>query len=67
MLGRKLLHGGHLVLRWMTSNVSLEADAADNWKPSKKSIERIDGMLIMTLDCATRQAEQYYDGPGVYV
>ncbi len=40
----------------MASNVSIETDAADNWKPSKKkSTERIDGIvaLIMALDRAT--------------
>jgi phage terminase large subunit-like protein len=53
---RRLQHDGHPVLRWMAGNVSLETDAADNWKPSKKkSIERIDGIvaLIMALDRAT--------------
>jgi phage terminase large subunit-like protein len=36
----------------MAGNVSIETDAADNWKPSKKSRERIDGIvaLIMALD-----------------
>ena len=38
----------------MASNVSIEKDAADNWKPSKKkSIERIDG--IVALDRASTQ------------
>jgi phage terminase large subunit-like protein len=39
----------------MAANVSLETDAADNWKPSKKkSRERIDGIvaLIMALSRA---------------
>ncbi|MCH7685115.1 MAG: hypothetical protein IH899_00280 [Planctomycetes bacterium] len=48
------------VLRWMASNVSIEKDAADNWKPSKKkSTERIDGIvaLIMAIDRATTQSE----------
>jgi len=36
VLGGKLAHGGNPVLRWMASNVSIEKDAADNWKPSKK-------------------------------
>lgn len=36
VLARKLRHAGHPVLRWMASNVSVETDAADNWKPSKK-------------------------------
>jgi phage terminase large subunit-like protein len=34
------------VLRWMAGNISIETDAADNWKPSKKtSVERIDGIV----------------------
>ena len=48
------------VLRWMASNVAIEKDAADNWKPSKKkSTERIDGIvaLIMAIDRATTQSE----------
>jgi phage terminase large subunit-like protein len=56
ILSRRLEHDGHPVLRWMASNVSIETDAADNWKPSKKkSPERIDGIvaLIMGIDRAT--------------
>ena len=38
------------VLRWMANNVSLETDAADNWKPSKKrSRERIDGIVALIM------------------
>lgn len=56
VLSGRLAHGGHPVLRWMAANVSIEKDAADNWKPSKKkSRERIDGIvaLIMALERAT--------------
>ncbi len=50
VLGGKLAHGGHPVLRWMASNVSIETDAADNWKPSKKkSVERIDGIVALIM------------------
>lgn len=62
VLARKLAHGGHPVLRWMAGNVSLETDAADNWKPSKKkSTDRIDGIvaLIMALDRATVQQDSH--------
>jgi phage terminase large subunit-like protein len=55
VLNQELAHGGHPVLRWMADNVSLETDAADNWKPSKKtSRERIDGIVgtIMGLGIA---------------
>ncbi len=41
----------------MIRKVSIEQDAADNWKPSKKkSCERIDGIvaLVMGLDLASR-------------
>ena len=53
----------------MAGNVSIETDAADNWKPSKKkSRERIDGIvaLIMALDRASRQEEftSVYDKRG---
>ena len=66
VLGGRLAHGSNPVLRWMASNVSIEADAADNWKPSKKrSIERIDGIvaLVMALGGATTGPDA---GPSVY-
>lgn len=52
----KLSHGGHAVLRWMASNLTVETDAAGNVKPSKsKSTEKIDGMvsLVMAIGVAT--------------
>jgi phage terminase large subunit-like protein len=69
VLAARLSHGGNPVLRWMAGNVSVETDAADNWKPSKKkSRERIDGIvaLIMALDRASRQEEfrSVYDKRG---
>jgi phage terminase large subunit-like protein len=57
VLSERLVHAGHPVMRWMAGNVSLETDAADNWKPSKKkSRERIDGIvaLIMGLEGASK-------------
>lgn len=69
VLSKRLRHGGHPVLRWMAGNVSIEQDAADNWKPSKKrSRERIDGIvaLVMGLDLASRdyEPESIYATPG---
>lgn len=69
VLARRLRHGGHPVLRWMAGNVSIEQDAADNWKPSKKkSCERIDGIvaLVMGLDLAAREdnSRSIYETPG---
>lgn len=53
VLSGKLAHGGNPVLRWMAGNVSLETDAADNWKPSKKkSVERIDGIVALIMGVA---------------
>lgn len=50
ILSRKLLHGGHPVLRWNAANAAVEQDAAGNLKLSKKkSRERIDGMVALTL------------------
>ena len=53
----------------MSSNVSIEQDAAYNGNPSKKkSCERIDGIvaLIMGLDLASREPEFHstYETPG---
>ena len=69
VLSGSLRHAGNPVLRWMAGNVSIEQDAADNWKPSKKkSRERIDGIvaLVMAIDLATRHVEHrsVYSEPG---
>jgi phage terminase large subunit-like protein len=58
VLSGKIAHGGNPVLRWVAGNVSLETDAAGNWKPSKKkSIDRTGGIvaLIMGIDRTTTQ------------
>jgi phage terminase large subunit-like protein len=47
---RQIRHGGHPVLAWCADNVSLDKDAYDNWKPSKKkSRERIDGIIALVM------------------
>ena len=59
VLGRQLRHDGDPVLRWNVSNVSVEADAAGNLKPSKRlSTARIDGVvaLIIAIDMMERHA-----------
>lgn len=44
----QLRHGGHPVLRWCASNVTVEQDHNENLKPSKKkSSERIDGISAL--------------------
>ena len=73
ILSRKIAHAGHPVLRWMASNVSLETDAADNWKPSKKrSPERIDGIVAVIMALAQAMNEpirrkSVYERRGVLV
>src|SRR5262249_36961862 len=50
ILGRQLAHGGHLVMRWMVSNVAVKQDAAGNRKPDKgRSSERIDGVVALVM------------------
>ena len=49
VLARELQHGNNPVLRWMASNVAVEADGL-NIKPSKKhSYEKIDGIVALTM------------------
>lgn len=48
VVGVRLAHGGHPVLRWMASNVAAQRDAADNVKPDKEaSGEKIDGISAL--------------------
>jgi phage terminase large subunit-like protein len=64
LLGRRLMHTKHPVLRWMASNMTVVQDAAGNLKPDKaNSTGRIDGIvsLIMALRLATLD-----EGPSVY-
>ena len=61
VVGGRLRHGGHPVLRWMAGNVAVQTDAAGNLKPSKKkSTERIDGIVaaVMALGRALLCVEQ---------
>ncbi len=50
VIGKQLAHDGHRILRWMAGNVTIETDAAENIKPSKKkSTERIDGIVAAVM------------------
>jgi len=58
LLGKKLHHGGHPVLRFMADNVAVRMDPAGNLKPDKAASQgRIDGIvaLVMALDRCMRQ------------
>jgi len=61
ILGKRLRHDGHPVLRWCMSNVCVESDHAGNLKISKRaSTERIDGAaaLVMAVDLLDRNSAQ---------
>ena len=68
-----MIHGGNPVLRWMSGNVVVETDAAENIKVTKaKSPEKIDGIVatIMALDRAIRNQNEtgsIYDERGILV
>jgi phage terminase large subunit-like protein len=50
LLGHKLRHGGHPVLKWMANNVSVKEDPAGNKKPDKSSSQgKIDGIVALLL------------------
>jgi phage terminase large subunit-like protein len=50
ILSGELCHFAHPVMDWCVSNVSIEIDAAENIKPSKKkSTERIDGVVACVM------------------
>jgi len=50
VLGRRLAHGGHPVLRWMAGNVAVKLDPAGNAKPDKSAAaDRIDGIVALAM------------------
>ena len=50
VLGGKLRHGGHPVLRWCTDNLVMVPDANENIRPIKdKSTDRIDLFVAMLI------------------
>jgi phage terminase large subunit-like protein len=71
VLGHKLHHGGHPILRWNADNMVVTQDPAGNLKPDKaKATQKIDGVvaLIMALDRATRNQEpkqSIYESQGI--
>lgn len=74
VIGGKLQHGGHPIMRWMAGNVSVELDAAGNMKPSKaRSTDRIDGVVaaIMALGVASKNClpakRSVYEDRGIRV
>ncbi len=69
-MGKKLLHGGHPILRWNVGNVEIKMDENENIRPVKgKGIERIDGMVAMNNAMARaivhEDTTSVYEGRGV--
>lgn len=74
VLEKKIVHGGHPVLRWNMDNIFIRTDPAGNIKADKeKSTEKIDGAIamIMALDrairCGNEMTESVYDTRGLLV
>lgn len=66
ILSETLDHGDNKVLTWCASNVTLEIDPHENYKPSKKrSGDKIDGIVaaIMAIGVSLADADA---GPSVY-
>ena len=67
VLEKRINHGGHPVLRWMMSNVSIQSDPAANIKISKnKSKGKIDGVAAMIMALAEYLNTFGEDGTSVY-
>ena len=71
-LEKKLVHGGHPILRWNMDNVFIKTDPAGYILADKeKSTEKIDGVIatIMALDrairCGSTLSESVYDNRGI--
>jgi phage terminase large subunit-like protein len=63
VLSGQLTHGGNPVLQWMANNVSLETDAADNWKPSKKRSRELDGIVGLIMGVGLLLEHPIPEGP----
>lgn len=69
LLSKQIAHGGHPILRWMASNVSVAQDPAGNLKPDKqRSGEKIDGIVatVMALGRAMHPENANSAGASVY-
>jgi len=59
IMGKTLAHDGNPVLSWSMSNVVVDTDSAGNPRPSKKrSVERIDPVIAMTIAIAASVHDQ---------
>lgn len=67
LAAKKFEHGNHPVLRWCSSNLVVQTDAAGNMKPDKaKSTERIDGIVAAIIGLGRATATESGAGRSVY-
>lgn len=69
LLGKRLHHGAHPILRWMADNVVTVKDPAGNEKIDKqKSPQKVDGIccIVGALDRVTRHGSQDDGGADAY-
>ncbi|HZP39793.1 MAG TPA: terminase TerL endonuclease subunit [Methylomirabilota bacterium] len=72
VLQGRLRHGGHPILRWCASHVTVEVDHNENVRPSKKkSTERIDGIAALvnalTVALPATVGSVYDERPPIFV
>lgn len=68
VIGRKLQHGGHPVLRWMASNCETHSDSYGNRKlkkPDRSEAKRVDGMVALAM-AVSRELRREVPGGSVY-
>ncbi len=69
VVGRKVRHGGHPILRWCVSNAVVDTDPAGNIKPAKdKASGKIDGVVATVIALSriiSGEESAYADGGGL--
>lgn len=56
---KRLMHGGHPVLRWMASNMVVRQDPNGNLAPDKSKVtERIDGILALIMGITFKEVPE---------
>lgn len=67
--GCRLQHGGHPVMRWNASNVSVTQDSGGNRRPVKNegtATKRIDGIVALLMALGRAMVHEGESGPSVY-
>jgi phage terminase large subunit-like protein len=68
VLGQKLWHNGHLVMRFCVDNIAIKSDPAENIKPDKStSGEKIDGVVATIMGLGRAAVEEPESSPLIEV